>query len=401
MFMHPCRMLAIASLIIAIATPCSAQIKVDHKSLQADLALPIYPVEATRIANQMIDWFGDANIRKGPNPKIDGLNAAWAILVPGAKNAEVYAEDGKFTLRLRHLAGTDVFAGAIELPDWAGMVWHYRVDGKQMGGGNLEVYRVDPDSVPKADVPKGKVTQMPKWKSKIFEGTERDWWIYTPAQYTPDKPACVMVFQDGGGPRNYIPTMFDNLIKKGEMPVTVGVFINPGTFAGGRSNRSVEYDSVSDTYARFLLEEILPEVEKKVKLRHDPQSRAIQGASSGGICAFGVAYWHPEEFSKVLSWVGSFTNIQHGADFRQGGHNYAAMVRKGPVKPIRVFMQDGENDLDNDNGSWPLANQTLAGSFAFRKWDYKFAYGHGFHSDKHGRAILGDSLRWLWRDYQP
>ena len=139
-----------------------------------------------------------------------------------------------------------------------------------------------------------------------------------------------------------------------------------------------------------------------MKLRHDAASRAISGASSGGICAFTVAWERPNEFSKVLSWIGSFTNIANGKTLREGGHNYEALVRKTfPRKPIRVFLQDGENDLDNANGNWPLANQTLAKSLAYAGYDYKFEFGHGFHSNRHGRAILPDSLRWLWRDYKP
>ena len=150
-----------------------------------------------------------------------------------------------------------------------------------------------------------------------------------------------------------------------------------------------------------MLEEILPEVERTVKLRHDPESRAIAGISSGGICAWTVAWEHPEEFSKVLSWVGSFTNIASGTTRREGGHNYEALIRKTPKKPIRVFLQDGANDLDNANGNWPLANQQMAKALEFAKYDYKFIFGQGFHSNLHGRAILPDSLRWLWRDYKP
>jgi enterochelin esterase family protein len=182
------------------------------------------------------------------------------------------------------------------------------------------------------------------------------------------------------------------------MPVTVGIFIDPGTFAGGRRNRSVEYDTLSDRYARFVLEEILPEVEKTVNLRKDAEGRAIAGISSGGICAFTVAWERPEAFSKVLSWVGSFVNIASGPSRREGGHNYPALIRKTPKKPIRVFLQDGANDLDNPHGNWPLANHQMARALAFAGYDFQFVFGNGFHSDRHGRAILPDSLRWLWRD---
>jgi enterochelin esterase-like enzyme len=193
------------------------------------------------------------------------------------------------------------------------------------------------------------------------------------------------------------------LIANGEMPVTVAIFINPGTGPGeeGRGQRSLEYDTLSDRYSRFLLAEILPEVEKTTKLRHDADSRAIAGISSGGICAWTVAWEHPDEFRKVLSWVGSFTNIASGRSRREGGHNYEALIRKTPKKPIRVFLQDGANDLDNANGNWPLANQQMAKALEFAGYDYKFVFGQGFHSNHHGRSILPDSLRWLWRTDKP
>lgn len=262
-------------------------------------------------------------------------------------------------------------------------------------------YKLGPDSMEQSGVPKGTVTKH-TWKSSIFPGTERDWWLYVPAQYDGKTPACVMVFQDGG---NYVnptgqfrtPIVFDNLIHRKEMPVTIGVFVNPGTVpaaqAGGkaRSNRSFEYDTLSDQYARFLEEEILPEVGKTVKIRSDAAGRAICGISSGGICAFTAAWERPDLFSKVLSHVGSFTNIR-------GGDVYPGMIRKTERKPIRVFLQDGSGDLDNLHGSWPLANQQMAAALKFMKYDYRFEYGDGGHNGRHGGAILPESLRWLWRD---
>ncbi|MFM1802204.1 MAG: hypothetical protein RJA81_1556, partial [Planctomycetota bacterium] len=246
--------------------------------------------------------------------------------------------------------------------------------------------------------PKGELREMGLFQSKVFDGTSRRWWIYIPAQYDAKEPACVMVFQDGQNYKDFVPTVFDNLIAAREMPVTVGIFIEPGKFENGRSNRSFEYDTLSDQYARFLLEEILPETEKKVNLRKDAAGRAIAGISSGGICAFTVAWQRPDQFSKVLSWVGSFTNIASGKDLQSGGHNYPALIRKTDKKPIRIFLQDGENDLDNMHGNWPLANQQMAKALKFKGYDYQFVFGEGFHSNKHGRAILPDSLRWLWRE---
>lgn len=224
-------------------------------------------------------------------------------------------------------------------------------------------YKPGPDSEEQPGVPKGTVTKH-HWKSKVFEGTECDYWVYVPAQYDAKSPACLMVFQDGGGyvdnKRTYrVPIVFDNLIHQKRMPVTIAVLINPGNIPGsqkgakGRSNRSFEYDTLSNQYATFLEKEILPEVAKTYNLRKDAAGRGICGGSSGGICAFTAAWQRPDLFSKVLSHIGSFTNIR-------GGDVYPGLIRKTEKKPIRVFLQDTEGDLDNSAGNWPLANQQMA-----------------------------------------
>ncbi len=262
-------------------------------------------------------------------------------------------------------------------------------------------YQLGPDSQRKEGVPRGTVTKH-RWEtSNVFPGTVRDYWVYVPAQYKADQPAAVMVFQDGGSyvseERDFrVPVVFDNLIHDETMPVTIGVFINPGEYPAGegrrpRSNRSFEYDSLSDLYVRFLLEEILPEVGKQYNLRTDAAGRAIGGISSGGICAFTAAWERPDAFGKVLSHVGSFTNIR-------GGHNYAALVRKSETKPIRVYLQDGSGDLDNNHGNWPLANQELAAALKFKGYDHQLVFGDGGHNGKHGGAVLPEALRWLWRE---
>ena len=264
-------------------------------------------------------------------------------------------------------------------------------------------YKLGEDSMAHEGVSKGQVTKY-QWNSRIFPGTVRDYWIYVPAQYDAAKPACLMVFQDGGtyvssNGQFRVPIVFDNLIQKKEMPVTIGLFLNPGEVPPAeqnqkaRSNRSFEYDSLGDLYARFLLEEILPAVEKSYNITKNPEGRAICGISSGGICAWTVAWERPDAFRKVLSHVGSFTNIR-------GGNVYPALIRKIEGKPIRVFLQDGSNDLDNLHGSWPLSNQEMAAALKFAEFDYKFEFGDGGHNGKHGGAILPDALRWLWRDYE-
>jgi enterochelin esterase family protein len=193
--------------------------------------------------------------------------------------------------------------------------------------------------------------------------------------------------------------VFDNLIARGEMPVTIGVFVNPGQ-AGEEvpadpwrgSNRSFEYDSMSDQYARFLIDELLPDVAKKYPFTANAEGHAICGESSGGICAFTAAWERPDFFRKVVSHIGSFTNIR-------GGYVYPTLIRQSAKRPMRVFLQDGSNDLDNPYGNWPLANQQMAAALKFRGYDYRFEFGDGGHTAKHGGALLPDTMRWLWRDY--
>lgn len=266
-------------------------------------------------------------------------------------------------------------------------------------------YELGEDSKIKQGVPRGKVEEY-IWKSKIFPNTIRRYWVYTPAQLDPTKPAALMVYQDG---HNYVKdnggfratVVMDNLIHEGTMPVTVGIFIDPGhkkkvlpEKAGWRptpENRAFEYDSLSDQYSKFLIEEIIPEVSKSILLTKDRNQRAICGISSGGICAFTAAWERPDYFSKVISHIGSFVNIR-------GGHVYPALIRKTEPKPLRIFLQEGSNDIDNAHGNWPLANQQMAAALKYSKYDYKFVYGEGKHNGEHGASILPDTLRWIWRD---
>jgi enterochelin esterase-like enzyme len=263
------------------------------------------------------------------------------------------------------------------------------------------------DSEVNPNVQHGRVTQHEWLESKVFPGTKRRYSVYEPSQYDAATPAALMVFQDGhafeGTTGDFrLPVVFDNLIAKGDMPITIAVMIDPGHkgelppkrgWQPTPSNRAFEYDSVTGDYAEFLLSEILPEIEKSYSITKNPELRAIGGNSSGGICAFSVAWHRPDSFRKVLSHIGSFVNIR-------GGHNYPTMLRKGEKKPLRVLLQDGEGDLDNEHGNWPLANKQMAAALKFREYDYKFVLGSGKHDGKHGGAIIPDSLRWLWRGWQ-
>ena len=274
----------------------------------------------------------------------------------------------------------------------------------------VDEYTLTPDSLPQKDVPKGKLEGPFEVKSKVFSETTRQYWIYIPAQYDKAKPTCVMVFQDGhayGLPNEgyKAPTVFDNLIHKKEMPVTIGIFINPGAKAGepavdaknwGKATRSFEYDSLGGKYAQFIVEEMLPEVGKSYNLTKDPEGRAICGASSGGICAFTVAWEKPDEFRKVISHIGSFTNLR-------GGHVYPKKILDAEKKPIRIFLQDGSGDNrspKNLERDWYLQNLAMTAALREKSYDYKAAFGDGAHNHKHGAALLPDQLRWLWRDYK-
>lgn len=258
------------------------------------------------------------------------------------------------------------------------------------------------DSKEKAGIPKGKVTNFVFSDSKVFPGTKRGIHLYIPARYDTKKETAVMVFQDGHAYVNpngdfRATTVFDNLIAAGDMPPVIGIFIDPGHKGDSKpeapwknNNRSFEYDTLSADYATFLIDEILPLVGKDYNLTKDPEQRAICGTSSGGICAWTVAWERPDTFRKVASSIGSFTNIR-------GGDTYPGMIRKTGKKPIRGFFQEGINDLDNEHGNWPLGNMAMESALKFKGYDHKYVWDHGAHTGKQMGAIFPDAMRWLWR----
>lgn len=270
-------------------------------------------------------------------------------------------------------------------------------------------YTPGPDSQVQEGVPQGKLEGPFLFRSDILENTVRQYWVYVPQQYDPNEPAALLVFQDGHratNPRGVIRAqhVLDNLIHKGEIPVTIGVFITPGQRGeefpedigwGNPNNRSVEYDSVNDTYAKFIVEEMIPEVEKKYKLTDDPKARVIGGSSSGAICAMTVAWYYPEEFGNVVSFIGSYTDIR-------GGHVWPDMILENDAKPIRVFLQDGVYDNRSPSRpemDWYLQNKKMAAALEEKGYDSVFIVGEGGHSDDHGGTIFPHALRWIYRDY--
>lgn len=268
----------------------------------------------------------------------------------------------------------------------------------------VENYPVDPASEEQPGVPKGEVLKFTFDQSKIFPGTWREYWIYVPAQYKPDAPACVYVNQDGIQWK--APTVFDNLIHKKEMPVTIGVFVMHGRVkaadpnaANDRFNRSFEYDGLGDAYARFILEEILPEVEKQktsngrvIRLSKNGNDRAIGGSSSGAVCAFTAAWERPDAFTRVFSAIGTYVGLR-GAD------RYHTLVRKFEPKQIRIFMQDGANDLNIYAGDWWMANQTMLRALTFAGYEVEHKWGEGGHNGKQGTSLFPEAMRYLWKGW--
>ena len=290
-------------------------------------------------------------------------------------------------------------------------------------------YPLTADSLPQESVPKGRLEGPFEFRSQVIAGTVRRYWIFVPAQYMVDTPANVLVFQDGARAINptgvlRVPQVLENLVHKKTIPVTIGIFITPGhrgdvfpenVGTGNPNNRAQEYDAVDDRYARFLIDELLPEVGKKYRLTSDPARRAIGGTSSGAICAFTVAWFRPDAFRNVISGIGSYVSIGHRPATADqpavsGGEIYPTWIRRQPIKPIRIFLQDGSADLDNTWGNWFLANQQMVKAFEFAnatadtkkdtgpRYDVKYEWGDGAHSDAHLGALLPEALRWIFLD---
>jgi enterochelin esterase-like enzyme len=279
-----------------------------------------------------------------------------------------------------------------------------------------DVYLLGPDSLPQEGVPRGKVVGPLTLASEVFPNTTRHYWVYVPAQYDAAKPASLMIFQDGHAflarDGAYRTThVFDNLIYRREMPVTIGVFINPGRRPdqqessaadwGDRiNNRPTEYNELNDNYTKLIVNELLPALKKDYNISDRPEDRGIGGASSGAICAFTVAWHRPDQFSKVLSTIGSFTNIR-------GGHEYPNLIRATERKPIRIFLQDGMNDNRgrrrggeyDPKWDWYAQNRLMVAALEEKGYDVNYVWGIGTHSNKQGGAMLPEMLRWLWRDY--
>ncbi len=342
---------------------------------------------------------------------------------------ELFIDDTAGT-QMRQIEDSNLWYAAATIPQLGTLhAFYYKVGGAKFGG-RPDLPAFGPLSYLQPGVPSGTLSEKIVHISKIYDGMKSDYWIYVPAQYDAKTPAALMVFQDGSGytnrnGNNPALNVIDNLIAQKKIPVMICVFINPGDIADAPgtptynfvkgysekwhrtikdSMRSTLYDTVSDRYARFLNDEILADVEARYNIRRDAYSRAITGLSSGGICSFNAAWYKPENFSRVITWIGSFTAIQWKEDPNNpdGGQDYPEKVLREPKRNIRVWLQDGSEDQENDRyGSWPLANIRLANALKLHNYDVHFSFGKGTHNSGHGAAEFPAEMAWLWRDYDP
>lgn len=355
---------------------------------------------ASDLEQTLRDTFGDDALKKGTAVLGEAGDFVWAVA--SDRQPAIRIDFGE-PLAPRKVGSLWVYQGKLRTGTAHKAEWF--VEGKSIGGAN-NIAAYPPESYPQPGVPEGKLTGPLELESKIYPGMKANLWYYVPAQWDGVTPLAVQIWGDG---QMYTKRMtsyrvletLDNLHQAKRIPLTVNIFVQPGT-AGGTAMRSKEYDTVDDTYARYILEEILPEVGKSVKMRQDGYSRMFTGESSGGICAFNAAYFKPEEFSRVLSWIGSFAALQVSEKEPVGGAAYPIKVRREPKRNIRVWLQDGAEDQENPRaGSWPLANIHLANSLKLKGYDYHFSFGLGTHNQMQGAAELAESLVWIWRDYDP
>lgn len=391
---------------------------------------------------QVLDYFKkryqkEKDLTKGNHKELiektddGGGYAGWFLKAKPGDEVIIFAEKDR-QWPMVELGDSGYFARIEKFPNFSSAHYQFSVNGKRLETSRsnrfgFESYEWAPESLKQAGVPQGKLTQVPAFEStKQYPGTVRDWWVYVPAQYSKTgPPAKLIIFTDGRGycqGEGNATIVLDNLIHAKKIPVSIAVFINPGVIpASGKGkseirNRSNEYDTCTAQYATFLDQEMLPIVRQQYRISDKPEDHLICGASSGGSCAFTAAWHRTDLFQKVISFVGSFCDFRGINDYPsrknntipldqfgpwKTAHDYPGLIRKEyPPKPLKVFLQDGDNDLDNTLGNWFLNNERMAAALAYSGYDYWFVTGHGIHSSRHGKAVLPEALVWIWNSDQ-
>ncbi len=398
----------------------------------------ISAVELLRLANS-----GGPDLRRALAQTFKANELVDGTAVRGHLSSFVFAIEAEFrpTLtidaatgpELRRLPDTKLWYAIAEIPKPGVHSFFYIKDGKHFGGSN-DLPRFGPLAYLQAGVPSGTLSPPIVHTSKIYDGLQTTYWTYVPAQYDPKVPAALMVIQDG---QYYIDresnlpflNVLDNLTAAKKIPVIICIFISPGkignapgtpTYTAAKAYadkwhrqiedamRSILYDTVSDRYPRFLRDEPLPEVEAKYNIRKDAYSRGIMGLSSGAICSFNAAWQINDQFSRVISWIGSYVSLQwkENPEISEGGQDYPDKVLREPKRNIRVWLQDGSRDMEfgpaqQKYGSWIAANLRMANALKFAGYDFHYSFGEGSHSGAQGAVELPEELEWLWRGYEP
>ena len=427
--MHISRSLRVPCLVALLSVACSlitAAQEVSAKKMTAPMLTDLAKSHPEQLKSAVMTAFLAKDLAEGTAWLGHGASFFFAIDSPSEPELFIDDEAGPEMLKVD---GTNLWYAPAKI-DGLGALhsFHYVVDHKKFGG-RLDLPAFTAESYLQPGIPSGTLSDKILHVSKIYDGMKSEYRVYVPAQYNPKTPAALMVFQDGSG---YLdregnrPTLnvVDNLIAQKKIPVMIAVFIDPGDitdspdtptyrFVKGYSEkwkrtlkdsmRSTLYDTVSDRYDRYLRDEILADVAAKYNIRKDAYSRAITGLSSGGICAFNGAWQMPDQFSRVISWIGSFASIQWREDpyVLDGGQDYPEKILHEPKRNVRVWLQDGSNDLENQYGSWPLANLRMANALRFKGYDFHLSFGAGTHNPAHGAAEFPEEMIWLWRDYDP
>lgn len=376
------------------------------------------------------NWFKKHDLAKPDHRAVikkhddGGGSAAWFLKAKSGSKVDIFAEK-KRHWPMKEVGNSGLFFAAEKFPNMTSVHFRYTVNGVRFKQGKynrfgFESYKWLPDSLKQDGVPEGKLIDMGSYKAtdEFYKGTERKWWIYVPSQYKKDTPAKLVYFNDGGG---FIKgdgnacIVMDNLIHKGKMPVTIGVFVNPGsTPRQGKpamSNRGNEYDTCTPKFANFIEKEILSQVYAKYNVSKKAEDHAIAGSSSGASCAFTAAWYRNDLFTRVISYVGSYCDFRHTGDYPlvegnkseygpfKTAHDYPALIRKtAPNKNIRVFLQDGENDLDNTLGNWFMNNLRMEAALEFAGYKNQANWGRGMHSKRHGQSLLPIIMEWIWKN---
>ncbi|MCM8536030.1 MAG: alpha/beta hydrolase-fold protein [Lentisphaeraceae bacterium] len=355
--------------------------------------------------------------------KDGGGTVAWFFEAKSGSKVEIFAEK-KRHWPMREIGQSGIYVASETFPNFTSVHFRYTVNGfrHKMAKFNrfgFESYTFGPMSLKQDGVPEGKLIEMGVYKAtdEFFKGTERKWWIYVPAQYDKSVEAKLIFFNDGGGfikGEGNASTVMDNLIHAKKMPVSIGVFVNPGEIKTAKRtirNRGNEYDTCTPKFANFLEKEILPQVYEKYNVSKKAEDHVICGSSSGASCAFTAAWHRNDLFNKVVSFVGSYCDFRPINDYplKDGekseygpfktAHDYPALIRKTvPNKKIKIYLQDGINDLDNTLGNWYKNNERMADALAFSGYTFKFKSGKGMHSKRHGMSILPEILEWIWQE---